>query len=29
VAKACGFAGPRQLRNLFKQRLGATPRNLP
>jgi transcriptional regulator GlxA family with amidase domain len=27
VAKACGFTGPRQLRNLYRQRFGRSPRN--
>jgi transcriptional regulator GlxA family with amidase domain len=27
VARACGFSGPRQLRNLFQQRLGRSPRD--
>ncbi len=27
VARACGFSGPRQLRNLYQQRFGRSPRN--
>jgi transcriptional regulator GlxA family with amidase domain len=27
VAKACGFTGPRQLRNLYRQRFGKSPRD--
>jgi transcriptional regulator GlxA family with amidase domain len=27
VARACGFTGPRQLRNLYRQRFGRSPRN--
>jgi transcriptional regulator GlxA family with amidase domain len=27
VAVACGFSGPRQLRNLYRQRFGHSPRN--
>jgi transcriptional regulator GlxA family with amidase domain len=27
VARACGFSGPRQLRNLYQQRFGRSPRD--
>jgi transcriptional regulator GlxA family with amidase domain len=27
IAKACGFSGPRQLRNLYQRRFGRSPRN--